>query len=149
MSGSRAFTLVELMIVVAILGILAAITLPEFQGHTQQAKEAAAKDNLRILREVIERFAIKNNGRTPGYAANGLGPPIDHAFYVDLLTNKYLPEIPTNPFNGLSTVQVIVDADSMPAAATGNYGWVYKPLTKEIRLDWTGTDSQGTSYYSY
>ncbi|RKY11715.1 MAG: hypothetical protein DRP65_03460, partial [Planctomycetota bacterium] len=46
----KAFSLVELLIVVAILGILAAIVVPEFQTYTQQAKEAAAKDNLRILR---------------------------------------------------------------------------------------------------
>ena len=66
-SSNDGFTLVELMIVVAILGVLAAIVLPEFAGHIQQAKESAAKDNLRILREAIERYAADHNGVPPGY----------------------------------------------------------------------------------
>ena len=45
----KAFTLVETLIVVAILGILTAIALPTFRGHIAEAKESAAKDILRIL----------------------------------------------------------------------------------------------------
>lgn len=63
----KAFTLVEILIVVAILGILAAIVLPQFQSHTQQAKESAAKDNLRILRNAIELYAAQHDGVPPGY----------------------------------------------------------------------------------
>lgn len=48
---NKGFSLVELLIVVAILGILAAIVMPEYQSHSQDAKEVAAKDNLRILRQ--------------------------------------------------------------------------------------------------
>ncbi|MHC4236894.1 MAG: type IV pilin protein, partial [Planctomycetota bacterium] len=49
------------MIVVTILGSLAAIVIPEFSGHIQKAKESAAKDNLRILRQAIERYAQDHN----------------------------------------------------------------------------------------
>ena len=52
----KAFTLVELMIVVAILGILAAIVIPEFQSHSEQASESAAKETLRTIRQQIEYF---------------------------------------------------------------------------------------------
>ncbi len=62
-----AFTLVEILIVVAILGILAAIVLPTFQDHVQQARESAAKDNLRILRNAIEVYAAQHNDVPPGY----------------------------------------------------------------------------------
>jgi prepilin-type N-terminal cleavage/methylation domain-containing protein len=55
-----AFTLVEILIVTAILGILAAIVIPEFQAHATQAKEAAAKESLRMLREAIDRYTLDN-----------------------------------------------------------------------------------------
>ena len=64
----KAFTLVEILIVVAILGILATIALPTFQSHPQEAKESAAKDNLRILRNAIELFTAQHNDVPPGYA---------------------------------------------------------------------------------
>ena len=66
----KAFTLVEVLIVVAILGILAAIVLPVFRSHSQKAKESAAKDNLRILRNTIEIYAAQHNGIPPGYKNN-------------------------------------------------------------------------------
>ena len=66
----RAFSLVELLIIVAILGILAAIVTPEFSGHIQKAKESAAKENLRIFREAVDRYAARNNAAAPGYPNN-------------------------------------------------------------------------------
>ena len=56
----KAFTIIELMIVIAILGILAAITLPSIQGHIASAKEATAKDNLHTFRVALE--VTKNLG---------------------------------------------------------------------------------------
>jgi len=56
----------EMLIVVAILGILAALVLPTFQGHIQQAKESAAKDNLRILRNAIGTLRRSAQWRPPG-----------------------------------------------------------------------------------
>ncbi len=146
--NSKGFTLVEILIVVAILGILAAIVLPEFQAHATQAKEAAAKENLRILREFIARFAVDHDDRAPGYAANGTGPPMQSALYTDM-SNGYIGTVPKNPFNNLATFQMITDAQTMPATATGTYGWVYQPKTKDLRLDWPNTDTNGIPYYSY
>lgn len=148
---NKAFTLVELMIVVAILGIMAAIVLPEFQGHAQQAKEAAAKDSLRILRETFARFAAEHNDRAPGYLGNGFGPPHQSAVYTDMYSDnrRYFKTMPKNPFNNLATFLIVTDAQTMPASATGAYGWIYQPKTKDVRLDWPGTDSSGISFYSY
>ena len=85
----RGFSLVEILIVVAILGILAAIVLPEFQAHTQQAKEAAAKDNLRILRQQIELYAAQHNGLAPGYIGANLLPgfmiPSQMLYYTSVI----------------------------------------------------------------
>ncbi|MBA7630764.1 hypothetical protein ES703_38289 [subsurface metagenome] len=147
----RAFTLVEVLIVVAILGILAAIALPTFQAHSQEAKEAAAKDNLRILRNAIELYAAQHNGVPPGYPADNPddAPPFFGAFYISMVRANYISEIPTNPFNDLTTICMIRDEETFPEVPTGEYGWIYKPATKDFRIDWPGTDKDGVRYYDY
>lgn len=139
------------MIVVAVLGILAAIAFPEFQNHTQQAKEAAAKDNLRILREAIERYALDHNGIPPGYYDDNPLNGFHTANVFRQLSDPgdYLSEFPDNPFNDLNGIQIIPNDSSFPAEPDGTGGWIYKPSTKEIRINWPGTDSQGQTYYSY
>jgi len=135
---------------IAIIGILAAIVIPEFQTYAQQAKEAAAKDNLRILRTAIERYAAEHNGIPPGYVDNEpLLTPLPGAFEFQMVGGNYLNALPVNPFNNLNTLEMILNGESLPADATGGYGWIYKPQTKTIKLDWPGTDSKGVRYYDY
>ena len=79
----KSFTLVELLIVVAILGILAAMTLPILQGHITEAKESAAKDTLRIMRNAIEIYAAQHNGVPPGYPGDKTNlPPLRLSFML-------------------------------------------------------------------
>lgn len=149
----KAFTLVEILIVVAILGILAAIVLPQFQSHTQQAKEAAAKDNLRILRNAIELYAARHNGVPPGYPNEDPSlSPSNHAFAVQMIgKGKYLSEAPTNPFSSKTTINFVGNDEDFPAEPSGTdlYGWVYQPAAKTVKLNWSGTDSQGKAYFDY
>lgn len=147
----KAFTLVEVLIVVAILGILAAIAIPQFQSHSQQAKEAAAKDNLRILRQQVEVYSARHGGVAPGYLGDDTTQnPTVLIFVVQMFkTEQYLSDLPHNPFNDLKTIKFLGNAEQFPAEATGEFGWIYKPLTKEIRLDWPGTDEKGIWYYDY
>ena len=51
------------MIVVAVLGILAAIVVPQFQAHSKQAREAVAKDSVRLLRGAIELYTANATGQ--------------------------------------------------------------------------------------
>lgn len=148
----KSFTLVELLIVVAILGILAAVTLPMVQGYIQQAKESASKDNLRILRNTIELYAARHGGVPPGYLNNDPSQiPSKLDLLIQLTGENYLNQIPENPFNGYGSfrIKIIVNNDPFPDTPTGNFSWMYKPATKEIRLDWPGTDKDGVSYYDY
>lgn len=138
------------MIVVSILGILAAIVYPEFQGHVQQAKEAQAKANLKLLREAIERYFVEYS-IPPGYQDNDpTNQPMSIAVYRQLvLFEKYLTNIPKNPFNEYNGMKVYADSQSFPSEPDGTSGWMYKPATREIRLNWQGVDSEGIQFFDY
>ena len=162
------FSLIEILIVIAIIGILAAIVIPEFQEHSQQAKESAAKENLRLLRNAIELYAAQHKGVPPGYL-NGdttqtTGTNIAMLQMI-LATNTkgaiaqpgtagyplgpYLSELSENPLNKRSNFLLIANAAAMPVEPTNTTGWIYKPLTKTIKLNAPGKDRQGVRYYDY
>ncbi|HEG43266.1 MAG TPA: type II secretion system protein [Phycisphaerales bacterium] len=159
----KAFTLIEILIVVSILGILSAIVFPEFQAHAQQSREAAAKDNLRILRNAIAVYAAQHNDVPPGYQDSVLISGADGIFIMtgqlkyttDINGNysgdsygPYLSELPENPMNQNKSILILAEGDNFPTA-TGLYGWIYDSATKDIRMDYPGTDSEGIDYYSY
>lgn len=91
----KAFTLVELIMVLVIIGLLASIIIPKFAEQSDAAKIAETKANLEKLRLAIELF-YSNNGRYPGML-NGSweGHP---QFESDLVNGKYLSKIPNNAF---------------------------------------------------
>jgi hypothetical protein len=64
-------------------------------------------------------------------------------------SGKYLSEMPANPFDEMVGMQILANNDPFPTEATGGSGWIYKPQTREIRLDWPGTDSEGVLYFDY
>jgi len=78
------YTLLELMIVVAIAGILVTLAVPSFQRSAVKAREAALKQNLFTLRTVMDQH----------YADHGVYPPT----LETLVESGYLREIPMDPF---------------------------------------------------
>lgn len=147
----KAFTLVELMIVVAVLGILVAAAIPAIQNHITHANENAAKNVLHTMRNIIQIYASQHNDIPPGYPDNDTSktPSLLDFFYQVIRDGKYIPDFPENPFNKLKTMQVIPDNTALPAEASGSYGWIYKPATKDFRVDWPGKDSKGVRFYDY
>lgn len=80
------FTLLELMIVISIIIILAAITLPQYQKTVMHTRETVLADDLRTMRSLIDQFAA-DKGRLP--------QSLD-----DLASAGYMREVPVDPFTG-------------------------------------------------
>ncbi len=71
--SSRAFTLIEIMMVVVLLGIIAAIAIPQISGASGEAHEAALRNDLRLVRTQIELYRLQHDGLVPGYVLQADG----------------------------------------------------------------------------
>ena len=69
-----AFTLVELLLVVVILGILAAVAIPQFSDSSTEARASSLQSNLAVMRQAIEYYRTNHNGKYPGYPSAGGAP---------------------------------------------------------------------------
>lgn len=87
----RGFTLIEILIVVVILGILAAIVIPQFTNASQEATESAIRSELQSIRGQIELYRVRNAGILPTGWNDLLSPPSGQA--------PYLLKQPTPPNN--------------------------------------------------
>ena len=112
------FTLVEILIVVVILGILAAIVIPQFTQASTEAREASLRSNLQSVRSQIELFKIQHNDFAPTSAALFLAEMTgrtDQNRTVNVAGEfgPYLQAIPVNPFTSGDTINAayVVDAD--------------------------------------
>ncbi len=97
----KGFTLVEILIVVVILGILAAIVVPQFTNATQDAQAGNIKAQLDTLNNQIELFRARTNGYPDLGGSDGWG---DSATAGTMIGDGYIKALPVNPFNGQSSV---------------------------------------------
>jgi type II secretion system protein G len=92
--SKKAFTLVEILIVVVILGILAAIVVPQFTNATQDAQTGNIRAQVKSLNNQIELFRARTNAY-PDFATNG---------WQEMITNNYIKSAPKNPYNGSDVI---------------------------------------------
>ena len=78
----RGFTLIEILIVVVILGILAAIVVPQFTNASQEATASSIRSQLQTLRGQIELYRVRNGGTLPTGFDDLLSPPAGQAPYL-------------------------------------------------------------------
>jgi len=114
MKSEKAFTLIELMVVVVIIGILAAIAIPNFLRMQNRAKESDVKSVAHAVLLAVEEFKT-----TPGLET--IKPTTVASFKPNLPTNVLSK---SNPFNRSENYGGAALVDGAPGAA-GRVGYVY------------------------
>lgn len=136
----RGFTLIEVLIVVVILSVLAAVMIPQYYDSTTSAKQSTLKHNLHTLQSMIELYRVNHLGKYPSIQNERLpqlssstnssgdrGPP-----GVDFPLGPYVAEVPPNPFDQSSKVSAVAGGVPPVAVSGGSGGWQYDETTGGI-----------------
>jgi general secretion pathway protein G len=158
MKAKSGFTLVEILIVVVILGILAAIVIPQFTGAATEAKLSSLVSDLQTMRSQIELYKLQHNEMLPsltmedfgGEQVNGLTGVtlVDGTQVAEGTDNSYGPymqKMPTNQFNNSSEVDTSGTAGDSPSSGASATGWEYNTTTGEIYPDYIDLNGDGDS----
>jgi general secretion pathway protein G len=118
------FTLLELMIVITIVIILAAIALPQYQRTIVQARESVLRQDLHDMRKLLDQYAA-DKGKLP--------QSLD-----ELVTEHYMRELPVDPITGQK--DWTVESGEDPNSSSGEQGVI------NVRSSSPDTSSEGTPY---
>jgi general secretion pathway protein G len=132
-SRQSGFTLLELIIVIAIVGILATIAMPALKNVPVRARESVLKNNLHTLRDMIDQY----------YGDKGKYPTA----LDDLVSEKYVRALPIDPMTHSSTTWIPVyeeiDPDHPPAETESDPA---KPGIVDVHSGAPGNSLDGTPY---
>lgn len=163
----RGFTLAELVVVVAVLGVVAALGVPRFAGAESVHHEARLGEAVRELRRAVTVYAAQHNDVPPGHPDGRVSTSPTTGALLNQLTGwtdaaghaanqptpayrygPYLRAIPMNAVSGLSTVRFVAPGRPVDEP-TDEAGWVYQPNTLSIAADTSGRDGRGVRYFDY
>ena len=122
MRPRRGFTLIELMVVMAIVAVLLTIAAPRYFNHLDRAREATLRQTLAVVRDAIDKF----HGDTGAYPDS----------IEDLVARRYLRAVPVDPITDSAQTWVLLP----PPAANG------KGKLWDIRSGAEGNGAGGTPY---
>jgi len=173
-TSRKGFSLVELVIVIVILGVIAAIAIPRISSGSKNAGEAALRANLQSLRNAIDWYYSEHNNYFPGAVPDGFnGANTAECFIAQLLqyTNAagetstlkdaahpfgpYLrssfPKQTVGLKAGIANIYVNPIDDKLTPDMAQNAGWVYSTHTGQIipNVDAATLGSDGIAYVDY
>jgi general secretion pathway protein G len=137
------FTLVEILIVVIILGILAAIVIPQFTNASQDARKNSLTSQLQTIRSQLELAKLQHRDSVSTLLSTGGATAWDDLTvktnddYTETGTPQfgpYLNAAPANPLNGNTNVKVVATEPAFGADVSGaaTDGWFYHAGTGKI-----------------
>ena len=168
-SNRKAFSLIELVIVVVILGIIAAIAIPRIGSGSQSAGESALRANLASLRNAIDWYYGEHKNKYPGEVGDGTNAAGSELAFSNqlttytnasggfstekLATHPYgpyirggIPTLPVGTNKGVATVDVQAITTPLAVNVAGGDGWIYSTGTGQIigNADDIGSDGVTT-----
>ena len=169
---SPAFSLIELVIVIIILGIIASIAITRIGTGRQSAGESALKGHLHTLRNAIDQYYLEHKNLYPAATTNGKsakktngafrGQLIEYAtidgissvdqdaaFPLGLYIRGDIPALPVGANTGSNFVTVVEQQGPLTANPVDGNGWIYNITTGQISANATEIGSDGKSYDSY
>lgn len=132
----RAFTLIEMLVVLAVIALLLSIAAPRYVEHVDRAREAALRSNLTALRDALDKFQ-SDKGRFPEKLQ-------------DLVDAHYLRAVPLDPFTERADTWRLLapgtspTAPALPDAQTAQVGQI-----ADVRSTATGAAKDGTPYAAW
>ena len=164
------FSLLEVLIVVILLGIVAAMTIPVVAGYQTQADETSLRSDLALMRSAIELFAADHNGAFPALIGDGThaaGSPEAFVAHMTQYSNAdgevsqtkgtdypfgpYLPQgvpnVTVGPLAGGGAVKVTSSASNMDADGSPTMAWKYSTVTGQIICNTQQLATDGTTRY--
>ncbi len=135
MKAKSGFTLVEILIVVVILGILAAIVIPQFTEASTEAKTSSLCTDLQTMRSQIELYKVQHNDDLPTDGTAGfiaaMTAQTDIYGAVGTDYGPYVQKIPTNAFTDKDSVDIL----GTDTIGNDSHGWDFNPTTGAFHAD--------------
>ncbi|HLD29382.1 MAG TPA: type II secretion system protein [bacterium] len=141
--NKKGFTLIELMIVVAIIGILAAVAIPRFADLIRKSKEGATKGNLGAVRSATTIYYGDNEGIWP-LSLTGLVAILDSSS-----NPKYLDELPTVKIGRADHSDLATETTAADDVVDDGANWWYNTDAGRVRINCTHTDTKAAAIHSW